>query len=299
MLSSAWRILTCESIRGLRASFLHTAPQQVWLQLLSCPVPRNVQEASGHLHLSLLEAICCCLASGSIWRWPAWPPAREQVVPDTAPSPAAHTLGALVTSAVQSKNGGHGGPRSQEAVPWTTAFPPQRKGLTASILQRSQLLQAGRVRKVWSAALCALPLPLLKLKRKRSPSWWSVKPEFSRPQRPRKKTKTPPELCLKPHCWDGGATSPAALWGAGWGCPVPGTRRCQRLRAAPRTVTKVTCIQHRHLEKKAMSSAASRGLGSGSEVHTHAAGTPGGTGLELLQKVTPEGRGLGGNKGQW
>lgn len=47
-----------------------------------------------------------------------------------------------------------------------------------------------------------------------------------------------------------------------------------------------------------MSSAASRGLGSGSEVHTHAAGTPGGTGLELLQKVTPEGRGLGGNKGQ-
>ena len=213
MLSSAWRILTCESIRGLKASFLHTAPQQAWLQLLSCPVPRNVQEASGHLHLSLLEAICCCLACGSIWCWPAWLPAQEQVVPDTAPSPAARTLGALVTSAVQSKSGGHGGPRSKEAVPWTLAFPLQREGLEASILQRSQLLQAGGFRKVWSAVLCALPLPLLKLKRKRSLSWWSVKPEFNRPQRPKKENEDTPRAMPETTLWDSGATSPATVRG--------------------------------------------------------------------------------------
>lgn len=295
MLSSEWRSLTCESIRGLRASFLHTAPQQAWLQLLSCPVPRSIQEASGHLHLSLLEAICCCLASGSIWCWPAWLPAREQAVPDTAPSPAVHTLGALVTSAVQSKDGGHGGPRSLEAVPWTPAFPPQREGLAASILQRSLLLQAGRLRKVWSAALCALPLPLLKLKRKRSLSWWSVKPEFSRPQRPRKKTKTPPEPCLKPHCGDGGATSPAAVRG-----------RMRELSPEQDTARGSEQLQEQWQRSHASNTDTWRRNPFPQQVPKvledlrstpTAAGTPGGTGAKLLQKVTLE---VGGTlEGQW
>lgn len=76
--SVKWRILTCESICGLKASFLHTAPRQACVP--TCQLSRH-QEHAGSLRSPPSQLAgghhSACLVSGSIGHQPALLPASE------------------------------------------------------------------------------------------------------------------------------------------------------------------------------------------------------------------------------